>query len=380
MTDIKPFRIDIPQADIDDLHQRLSATRWPERETPDDWSQGIPLSYVKELCTYWHEEYDWRRCEAWLNGMPQFTTEIDGLDFHFLHIRSPHEHALPMVITHGWPGSVLEFSKVIGPLTDPGAHGGDPADAFHVVCPTLPGFGFSGKPSKPGWGVERIGEAWGKLMARLGYDRYVAQGGDWGAAVTSSMGLTETVHCAGIHTNMPIVRPSEVVTQNLTDFEKDAIAGADYYWNSGSGYSKEQSTRPQTIGYGLVDSPVAQVSWIVEKFWDWTDSDGHPENVLSRDELLDNVMMYWLPGAGASSARIYWESFGGITELQKEITMPAGVSIFPHEIFRSSKRWVEERYTNLVHYNVLEKGGHFAALEQPESFLDEIRTCFRHMR
>jgi pimeloyl-ACP methyl ester carboxylesterase len=380
MTNIKPFRIDIPQADIDDLHRRLSATRWPERETPDDWSQGIPLSYVKELCAYWHEEYDWRRCEAWLNGIPQFTTEIDELDFHFLHIRSPHEHALPMVITHGWPGSVLEFSKVIGPLTDPGAHGGDPADAFHVVCPTLPGFGFSGKPSKPGWGVERIGEAWGKLMARLGYDRYVAQGGDWGAAVTSSMGLTETVHCAGIHTNMPIVRPSEVVTQNLTDFEKDAIAGADYYWNSGSGYSKEQSTRPQTIGYGLVDSPVAQVSWIVEKFWDWTDSDGHPENVLSRDELLDNVMMYWLPGAGASSARIYWESFGGITEPQKEITMPAGVSIFPHEIFRSSKRWVEERYTNLVHYNVLEKGGHFAAFEQPESFLDEIRTCFQHMR
>lgn len=380
MTDIKPFRIDIPQADIDDLHRRLSATRWPERETPDDWSQGIPLNYVKELCTYWLQEYDWRRCEAWLNGIPQFTTEIDGLDFHLLHIRSPHEHALPMVITHGWPGSVLEFSKVIGPLTDPGAHGGDPADAFHVVCPTLPGFGFSGKPSKPGWGVERIGEAWGRLMARLGYDRYVAQGGDWGAAVTSSMGLTETTHCAGIHTNMPIVRPSEAVTQNLTDFEKDAIAGADYYWNSGSGYSKEQSTRPQTIGYGLVDSPVAQVSWIVEKFWDWTDSDGHPENVLSRDELLDNVMMYWLPRAGASSARIYWESFSGITEPQKEITMPAGVSIFPHEIFRSSKRWVEERYTNLVHYNVLEKGGHFAAFEQPESFLDEIRTCFRHMR
>ena len=380
MTDIKPFRIDIPQADIDDLHRRLSATRWPERETPDDWSQGIPLNYVKELCTYWLQEYDWRRCEAWLNGMPQFTTEIDGLDFHLLHIRSPHEHALPMVITHGWPGSVLEFSKVIGPLTDPGAHGGDPADAFHVVCPTLPGFGFSGKPSKPGWGVERIGEAWGKLMARLSYDRYVAQGGDWGAAVTSSMGLTETTHCAGIHTNMPIVRPSEAVTQNLTEFEKDAIAGADYYWNSGSGYSKEQSTRPQTIGYGLVDSPVAQVSWIVEKFWDWTDSDGHPENVLSRDELLDNVMMYWLPRAGASSARIYWESFSSITEPQKEITMPAGVSIFPHEIFRSSKRWVEERYTNLVHYNVLEKGGHFAAFEQPESFLDEIRTCFRHMR
>lgn len=380
MTEIRPFSIDIPQNDLDDLHRRLAATRWPERETPDDWSQGIPLAYIKDICSYWLEHYDWRRCESWLNSLPQFTTEIDGLDFHFLHIRSPHDNALPLIMTHGWPGSIVEFSKVIGPLTDPSAHGGKPVDAFHLVCPTLPGFGFSGKPTTPGWGVERIGEAWGQLMARLGYDRYVAQGGDWGAAVTSSIGVTETEHCAGLHINMPLVSPSETVMQDLTDFEQDALAAGQYYWDWDSGYSKEQSTRPQTIGYGLVDSPAAQAAWIIEKFWAWTDSDGDPANVLTRDELLDNVMMYWLPAAGASSARIYWESFGIIGKPQKEITMPVGVSIFPHEIFRSSRRWVEERYSNLVHYNALDKGGHFAAFEQPASFVDEVRTCFRHMR
>ncbi|MFT4564787.1 MAG: pimeloyl-ACP methyl ester carboxylesterase [Gammaproteobacteria bacterium] len=380
MSDIKPFRIEIAESQLDDLRQRLRTTRWPERETTEDWSQGIPLNYVQEIAKYWLEEYDWRRCENWLNELPQFTTEIDGLDIHFLHIRSPHPNAQPLVITHGWPGSILEFAKVIGPLSDPSAHGGDPADAFHVVCPTLPGFGFSGKPTEPGWGVERIGRAWGQLMARLGYDSYVAQGGDWGAVVTSSIGVSETEHCAGIHINMPIVSPSEAALENLTEFEKACLAGGQYYWDSGSGYSKQQSTRPQTVGYGLVDSPVAQAAWIIEKFWDWTDSDGHPENVLSRDELLDNVMLYWLPGAGASSARLYWESFNILGQQQVEITLPAGASIFPHEIFRSSKRWIEERYKNLVHYNVLEKGGHFAAFEQPESFVQELRTCFRHMR
>ena len=380
MSDIKPFQIDISQAELDDLQRRLMHIRWPERETPEDWSQGIPLAYVKELCGYWREQYDWRRCESWLNGLPQFTTEIDGLDFHFLHIRSPNESALPLVMTHGWPGSIIEFSKVIGLLTDPASHGGSDDDAFHLVCPTLPGFGFSGKPSEPGWGVERIGMAWGQLMARLGYDRYVAQGGDWGAAVTCSMGITETHHCAGIHTNMPILSPSEAFTQDLSEYENDALASAQYYWDWDSGYSKEQSTRPQTIGYGLVDSPVAQAAWIIEKFWAWTDSDGHPENVLTRDELLDNVMMYWLTSAGASSARIYWESFSLIGTPQAPIEMPSGVSMFPNEIFRASRRWVEERFKNLVHYNVLEKGGHFAAFEQPSTFVDEVRTCFRHMR
>ena len=379
MSDIKPFQVDIAQADLDDLQRRLMHIRWPERETPVDWSQGAPLAYVKELCGYWREQYDWRRCESWLNGLPQFTTEIDGLDFHFLHVRSSNENALPLVMTHGWPGSIIEFSKVIGPLTEPASYGGSDDDAFHLVCPTLPGFGFSGKPSEPGWGVERIGIAWGQLMARLGYDRYVAQGGDWGAAVTCSMGITETRHCAGIHTNMPILSPSEAL-QGLSEYENDALASAQYYWDWDSGYAKEQSTRPQTIGYGLVDSPVAQAAWIIEKFWAWTDSDGHPENVLTRDELLDNVMMYWLPSAGASSARIYWESFSLIGTPQAPIEMPSGVSMFPNEIFRASRRWVEERFKNLVHYNVLEKGGHFAAFEQPSTFVDEVRTCFRHMR
>ena len=380
MSEIRPYTVSISEQSLDDLRQRLRLTRWPDQETPDDWSQGVPLAYVQEVCAYWLDKYDWRRCEAWLNSMPQFVTEIDGLDFHFLHVTSPHPNALPLVITHGWPGSIIEFSKVIGPLTDPGAHGGDNADAFHVVCPTLPGFGFSGKPTQPGWGVERIGRAWGALMAKLGYDRYVAQGGDWGALVTSAIGVSETEHCAGIHVNMPVLSPSEAVMQNLTDFENAALASGQYYWDWDSGYSKEQSTRPQTVGYGLVDSPAGQAAWILEKFWAWTDSDGHPENVLTRDELLDNIMLYWLPAAGASSARIYWESFGNIGQPQAEIKMPAGVSIFPHEIFRASRRWVEERYTNLVHYNALDKGGHFAAFEQPELFLDEIRTCFRHMR
>lgn len=380
MSDVKGFRIDISEAALADLKRRLAATRWPDRETPDDWSQGVPLAYMQEVCEYWHDAYDWRRCESQLNALPQWRIEIDGLEFHFLHVRSPHAHALPMVMTHGWPGSVLEFTKVIGPLTDPGAYGGDPRDAFHLVCPTLPGFGFSGKPAAPGWKIERIGRAWGQLMARLGYARYVAQGGDWGSVVTSSIGVTETAHCAGIHTNMPLVRPSARVLENPTDFERSALAAAQHYWDWDSGYSKAQSTRPQTLGYGLADSPVAQAAWILEKFWAWTDCDGHPENVLTRDELLDSVMMYWLPGAGASSARLYWESFSILGQPQPQIHLPAGVSVFPKEIFRASRRWVEERFTRLVHYNILEKGGHFAAFEQPATFVDEVRACFRHIR
>ena len=380
MTDIKPFKISIADSELDDLRRRLEMTRWPERETPQDWSQGIPLDYTKELCAYWQSDYDWRRCESWLNSLEQYTTELDGLAIHFLHIRSPHSDALPLVVTHGWPGSIIEFSKVIGPLTDPTAHGGDAADAFHLVCPTLPGFGFSAKATAPGWDIQRIGRAWGQLMAKLGYERYVAQGGDWGAAVTCNIAITETAHCQGIHTNMPLVSPSEALLTDLTDFEKDALAGVQYYWDWDSGYSKQQSTRPQTVGYGLVDSPAAQAAWIIEKFWAWTDHNGHPEDVLTRDELLDNVMMYWLPAAGASSARIYWESFNTALGSQQRIDIPAGVSIFPREIFRASKRWVEERFSDLVYFNILEKGGHFAAFEQPASYVDEVRRCFRAMR
>ncbi len=380
MSAIRPFRFDVPQSDLDDLEERLSATRWPDRETPADWSQGIPLAYLRELCDYLQNDYDWRRCEAALNALPQFITELDGLDIQFIHVRSPHDDALPMIMTHGWPGSVIEFMNVIGPLTDPEAHGGRREDAFHLVCPSLPGFGWSGKPQASGWNVGRIGRAWGELMARLGYSRWVAQGGDWGSLVADCIAQREPPACIAVHTNMPMLSPSKALLEEPTEFEQQALARMQQYWDWESGYSKEQSTRPQTLGYGLVDSPVAQVAWIAEKYWCWTDCKGHPENALARDELLDNIMMYWLPAAGASSARLYWESFRDLTREQPAIDIPVGVSVFPEEIFRASRRWCEERFSNLVHYNVLPQGGHFAAFEQPELFVDELRTCFRHAR
>ena len=380
MSKVKKFRIRVPKSALTDLKRRLATSRWPERETVAGWSQGVPLAYMRELVEYWRSDYDWNRCQDELNMLPQFITEIDGLDIHFLHIKSPHRNAMPMVMTHGWPGSILEFMKVIGPLSDPESYGGKGEDAFHVVIPTLPGFGFSAKPDAPGWGIERIGRAWGELMARLGYKRYVAQGGDWGSAVTHAMGMSETQHCIAMHTNMPLLSPSPALTAEPTAQEVSALAGFQHYFDWDSGYSKEQSTRPQTVGYGLVDSPVAQCAWIIEKFWAWTDSNGHPENVLTRDELLDNVMMYWLPAAGASAARLYWESFSVLFAAKPQIHMPVGASIYPREIFRASRRWCEERYTKLIHYNVLDKGGHFAAFEQPEIFVNEVRTCFRQMR
>jgi epoxide hydrolase len=378
MDHIEPFRIDISDDELADLQRRLRATRWPDPETPNDWSQGIPLAYVQEVCRYWAEEYDWRATETRLNQLDQFRTQLDGLGIHFLHIRSPHDHALPLVMTHGWPGSIVEFLKVIEPLTDPTAHGGEAADAFHLVCPTLPGYGFSDKPTEPGWNIERIARTWSQLMRRLDYERYVAQGGDWGAAVTTSIGLQDTEHCLGIHLNMPMVTPDRDTMDDLTEREQDALAGRKYYVDWDSGYSKQQSTRPQTVGYGLTDSPAGQAAWILEKFWSWTDCDGHPENVLTRDELLDNVMMYWLPGAAASSARLYWESFGRAS--MEEVQVPVGCSIFPKEIFRSSRRWAEKRFRQLVYWNELDRGGHFAAFERPETFVNEVRACFRHMR
>ena len=285
---------------------------------------------------------------------------------------------MPLVITHGWPGSVVEFQKVIAPLTDPTAHGGQASDAFHVVCPSLPGYGFSGKPKTTGTSVDQIGGMWAKLMARLGYDKYAAQGGDWGAMVTSSIGIHDTEHCIGIHLNMPIVAPDPETMGDMTDHEKSALAGIQHYQEQGSGYSKQQSTRPQTLGYGLADSPSGQAAWVLEKFHAWTDCNGHPENVLGRDELLDNVMLYWLPGNAASSARLYWESFNSVA--MDDILIPVGCSIFPKEIFRSSRRWAEKRFKNIIHWNDMEVGGHFAAFEQPESYVDEVRTCFRSLR
>jgi pimeloyl-ACP methyl ester carboxylesterase len=376
MTDIRAFKIDIPQSSLADLKARLAMTRFPEKETPTDWSQGVPLAYMREIRDYWANAYDWRRAEARINAFPQYQTTIDGLDIHFIHVRSPSPHARPLVLTHGWPGSILEFLKVIGPLTDPAAHGGDAADAFHVVCPALPGYGFSGKPTTTGWGVEKIADTWATLMARLGYESYFAQGGDWGSAVTTAIGIRDTAHCKGIHVNMVSARPDPL--DNLSELEQRGLAGMKHYQDWDSGYSKQQSTRPQTLGYGLVDSPIGQAAWILEKFWAWTDCNGHPENALTRDEMLDNIMLYWLTGSAASSARLYWESFGVFSA--GEVQTPTGCSIFPKEIFVCSKRWAGNRYKNIVYWNELDKGGHFAAFEQPELFVQELRNCFRLMR
>ena len=378
MSEIRKFQLEVTDAVLDDLKKRLSMTRWPNKETPEDWSQGIPLGYMKELCDYWQHEYDWRAREERLNRFPQFITEIDGVDIHFIHLPSVHQNAQPLIITHGWPGSVVEFHKVIEPLADPTAHGGNTEDAFHVVVPSLPGYGFSGKPEVTGWGIEKIADVWGELMARLGYDHYFAQGGDWGAMVTTHIGLQDKEHCDAIHLNMPVVIPDANTMAELTPSEQASLMSMKFYQDWDSGYSKQQSTRPQTVGYGLVDSPSGQAAWIIEKFYQWTDCNGHPENAISRDELLDNVMMYWLSKSAASSARLYWESFKNPP--QDEVDIPTGCSIFPKEIVRPSERWIRKRFTNLKYYNELEKGGHFAAFEQPKIFLQEIRTYFRSLR
>jgi pimeloyl-ACP methyl ester carboxylesterase len=375
MPELKQFRIDVPTEVLDDLQARLAHTRWPEAECVDDWSQGIPLAYTRELAAYWADGYDWRSREAALNRFDQFTTEIEGLDIHFIHQRSPHEDALPLVMTHGWPGSIAEFQNVIDPLVDPPS--GRPEDAFHVVCPSLPGYGFSGKPSTTGWGVDKIAQAWETLMLRLGYDRYGAQGGDWGAAVTTQIGRNGG-HCIAIHLNMPIAMPAAGSEGDLTEDELQALAAYAEHRKWGTGYSKQQSTRPQTLGYGLVDSPVGQLAWIVEKFWAWTDCGGHPENVVSRDELLDNVMLYWVTGSGASSARLYWESFNNFITAGR-VELPTGVAVFPKEILRTPRHWCEAAY-NITHWTAMPRGGHFAAFEQPELFVDDVRAFFATVR
>lgn len=367
---IRPFRIQVPDDELDDLRHRLRRTRWPERECVGDWSQGIPLDYVRELAAYWADEYDWRAREARLNSFDQFVTGIDGLDIHFIHQRSTNPDALPLLITHGWPGSIVEFAKVIGPLTQD----------FHVVCPSLPGYGFSGKPTGTGWTVERIAAAWDVLMKRLGYDRYGAQGGDWGAAVTTQIGRNG-FGCMAIHTNMPIARPAGPL-EDPTSAERDALAAASHYQKWEAGYSKQQSTRPQTLGYGLADSPVGQLAWIVEKFQAWSDCGGHPENVFTRDELLDNVMLYWVTNSGASSARLYWESFGsfgGGGRAPGKVLVPTGVAAFPKEILKAPRSWCEAAY-NITHWTDMPRGGHFAAFEQPDLFIADVRKFFSGLR
>jgi pimeloyl-ACP methyl ester carboxylesterase len=376
-SEIRPFRISVTDEVLGDLRRRLRATRWPEKEPVDDWSQGVPLAYLQEVCRYWGDEYDWRAREAALNRFEQFTTAVDGLDIHFVHEPSPSPAAVPLLITHGWPGSVAEFSKVIDPLKDPAAFGGDPADAFHVVCPSLPGYGFSGKPRETGWGIERIAGAWCELMERLGYVRFVAQGGDWGAAVTTKLGERHADRVIGIHLNMPLAPPGPGDLDDPDDVERAAVAAMRHYDQWDSGYSKQQSTRPQTVGYGLTDSPVGQAAWILEKFWSWTDCDGHPENALSRDELLDQVMLYWVTGSAASSARLYWESFRKVDFGM--VPVPTGVAVFPREILKSSPRWASRRY-NLRRWTDMPRGGHFAALEQPDLFVAEVRAFSRELR
>ena len=375
---IEPFSLSIDQAQLDDLARRLDAVRWPEKEPVADWSQGAPLEQVRSLVDHWRNTYDWRRCEAMLNGFGQFKTQIDGLDIHFIHKRSPNENALPLLMTHGWPGSVIEFHKVIGPLTDPVAHGGKAEDAFHVIAPSLPGYGFSGTPVTTGWGVPKIAEAWVQLMRRLGYGRFVAQGGDWGSAVTSTIATLGAPEVAGVHLNMVLGFPGPDDMADLTDKEKAALASFEYYNTWGNGYSTQQATRPQTLGYSLADSPVGQAAWIYEKFFEWTDCDGDPRNALGLDEMLDNIMLYWLPDNGASSARLYWESFRNFPA--QSIDIPVGCSIFPKEIFSCSRRWADKKYSNIIHWNELDKGGHFAAFEQPELFVKEVRDTFRQLR
>ncbi len=374
---VRPFRISVSDQVLEDLHLRLAQTRWPDKEVVEDWSQGAPLSWIQDMCLYWHSDYDWRAQETQLNRFDQAITEIDGVDIHFVHQRSPHPEARPLVMTHGWPGSIVEFHKVIEPLTNPTDHGGDAFDAFHVICPTLPGFGFSGKPETTGWGVERIADAWAVLMARLGYDQYFAQGGDWGSAVTRSLGAQDADHCAAIHITLAMgTRPR--AEGDPTPEEQRALKGAEYYQTWDSGYSKQQATRPQTIGYGLADSPSGQAAWILEKFWAWTDCDGHPENVLTRDEMLDNVMLYWATNSATSSARIYWESFGKARAVN--LSVPVGVAVYPKEIVPPVRSWMAADYPNIVHWSEQPKGGHFAAFEQPELFVADVRTCFRQFR
>ena len=375
---VEPFVIRVDDAALDDLRDRLRRTRWPERETVGDWSQGVPLDYLRELCAYWASRYDWRATERRLNQIPQFTTVIDGLDIHFLHIRSPHAGAIPLVMTHGWPGSFVEFERVLGPLTDPPAHGAASAPAFDVVVPSLPGYGFSGKPAAPGWDIHRIARAWAELMSRLGYPRFMAMGGDWGTSVSTSLALQHPDRLLGIHL-VPPLAPPDLSADDPTGEERAALADLEERRRTDSGYAAVHGTRPQTIGYSLTDSPAGLCAWIAEKVWAWTDHPGDLDEVLTADQVLDNITLYWLTGTGASSARLYWESIAQVvtwftTAAGDTVTVPAGCSVFPKEVPRPSRRWAERRFANIVYWNQPARGGHFAAWEQPGLLTDEVRA------
>jgi pimeloyl-ACP methyl ester carboxylesterase len=390
-TAIRPFRVEVPQADLDDLRRRIAATNWPEQETVADQSQGVQLATMRSLVRYWESEHDWRKVEAKLNALPQFVTEIDGLDIHFIHAKSPHENALPMIVTHGWPGSIIEQMKIVEPLTNPTASGGSASDAFHLVIPSLPGHGFSGKPTATGWDPIQIARAWIVLMKRLGYTRYVAQGGDWGDAVTEQMALLAPPELIGIHTNMPATVPDDIQKalqfgnpppSGLSADERRAWDQLDFFYKHGLGYASEMANRPQTL-YAIADSPVGLAAWMLDH-----DAasyaliarvfDGQSEG-LTRDDVLDNVTLYWLTNTAVSSARLYWESKLAFFA-PKGVAIPTGVSVFPDEIYAAPRTWAERAYPNLIHFNRLDRGGHFAAWEQPELLTAELRTAFRSLR
>jgi pimeloyl-ACP methyl ester carboxylesterase len=389
-TEIRPFRVEVPDEAIADLRRRIAETRWPSRELVADRSQGVQLATIQELARYWSTDYDWRRCEAELNALPQFKTEIDGVDVHFIHVKSPRENALPLIITHGWPGSVIELLGVVGPLTDPTAHGGAAGDAFDLVVPSLPGYGFSGEPAEIGWGPARVAQAWAELMNRLGYTRYVAQGGDVGASVTDAMGRQAPQGLAGIHMNLLVTTLGGAMPPVETEQERGAADAVKTFRTSGFGYFLEQATRPQTIGYALLDSPPALAAWMLDHDTDAYEKitrafvDRQPSGGLTRDHILDNVTVYWLTGTGASAARSYWESGRAQAlaagQTPPPVSLPVGFTTFPGEIFRAPRSWVEQGYPHLTYFNEAPRGGHFAAWEEPEVFATEVRAAFRPLR
>jgi pimeloyl-ACP methyl ester carboxylesterase len=390
---IRPFRVHVPQAQLDDLRRRIAATRWPDKETVNDDSQGIQSSHVQELVRYWGTQYDWRKAEAQLNALPQFVTTIDGVDIQFIHVRSRHPNALPVILTHGWPGSIFEFVKTIGPLTDPTAYGGRPEDAFDVVIPSIPGYGFSGKPKDLGWGPDRTARAWDVLMKRLGYTHYVSQGGDHGSVISDALARQAPAGLLAIHLNMPATVPGNLmksilagdpVPANLSGPERTAYQSLSAFFGRNAAYGAMMVTRPQTIGYSLSDSPAGLAAWTYEKIAEWSDSNGAPEQVLSRDAILNDITLYWLTDTGASSSRFYWENnnnnFSADAQKTRRIKVPVAISVFPHEIYRAPESWSKQAYPSLYYFHEVEKGGHFAAWEQPQRFAEELRAAFRSVR